>query len=47
MKLGPVTKQGKRNKTRSKNFDDDVMSTNSDVRVVFPISCQFGANPEG
>ena len=26
MKLGPVTKHDKRNKTTSKHFDDDVMS---------------------
>ena len=45
MKLGPVTKRDKRNKTTSKNFDE-VMSANCDVSVVFPISGQFGANPE-
>ena len=26
MKPGPVTKLGKRNKTKSKEFDDDIMS---------------------
>ena len=43
MKLGPVTKLDKRNKTTSKKFDDDVMSTNRDVIVIFPIYGQFGA----
>ena len=28
MKLGPVTKFNKKNKTTSKNFDDDVMPKN-------------------
>ena len=37
MKLGPVTKLDKRNKTTSKSFDDDVMSANCDVIVIFPI----------
>ena len=45
MKLGPVTKQYKRNKTTSENFDE-VMSANFNVSVVFPISDKFGANPE-
>ena len=45
MKLGSVTKQYKRNKTTSKNFDE-VMSANCNVSVVFPISDKFGANPE-
>ena len=43
MKLGPVTKLDKRNKITSKKFDDDVMSANSDVIVIFPIYGQFGA----
>ena len=42
MKLGPVTKLDKRNKTTSKRFDDDVMSANCDVIVIFPICSQFG-----
>ena len=42
LKLGPVTKLSKRNK-RSKKFDDDVMSENCDVIVIFPIYGQFGA----
>ena len=43
MKLGPVTKLDKRNKTTSKEFDDDFMSANYDVTVIFPIYGQFGA----
>ena len=42
MKLRPVTKLYKRNKTTSKKFDDDVMSANCDVVVIFPIYGQFG-----
>ena len=43
MKLGPVTKLDKGNKTTSKNFDDDVMSGNCDVIVIFWIFDQFEA----
>ena len=44
MKLGPVTKPDKRNKTTStKKMDDDVMSENCDVTVIFRIFSQFGA----
>ena len=43
MKHGSVTKLDKRNKTTSKKFDDDVMSKNCDVIVIFPIYGQFGA----
>ena len=43
MKLGPVTKLDKRNKTKSKKFDDDIMPLNCDVIVIFPIFGQFGA----
>ena len=43
MKLGPVTKLDKKNKTTSKKFDDDVMSENCDVIVIFRIFGQFGA----
>ena len=35
MKLGPVTKVDKREKTMSKYFDDNVMSTNCDPNVIF------------
>ena len=42
MKLGPVTKLDKRNKTLKK-IDDDVMSANCDVIVAFPIYGQFGS----
>ena len=37
MKLGPVTKLDKRNKITSKKSDDDVMSTNCDIIVIFSI----------
>ena len=43
MKLGPVTKLDKRNKTTLKKFDDDVISANYEVTVIFPIYGQFGA----
>ena len=43
MKLGPVTKIHKGNKTTSKKFDDDVMSGNCDFIVIFPTYRQFGA----
>ena len=43
MKLGAVTKLDKRNKTTPKKFDDNVMSANYDVIVIFPIYVQFGA----
>ena len=42
MKLGPVTKLGKRNKT-SRKFDNDVMSRNCDAIAIFSIYGQFGA----
>ena len=35
MKLGPVTKLDKRNKMTSKKFDDDFMSANGDVIIIF------------
>ena len=43
MKLGPVPKLDKRNKTPLKKFDDDVMSENYDVIAIFPIYDKFGA----
>ena len=43
MKLEPVTKLDKRNKTTSKNFDNDIMPENCDVIAIFPIYGQFGA----
>ena len=43
MKVGPVTKLDKRNKTMSKKINDDVRLANCDVIVVFPIYGQFGA----
>ena len=42
MKLGPVTKLDKRNKTTSKKFDVDVMTVNWDVIVIFQMFDQFG-----
>ena len=43
MKLGPVTKLDKRNKTKSKKFDDDAVSANCDTIVIFLVYGQFGA----
>ena len=43
MKFRPVTKVDKRNKTTSKKFGNDVMSTNCDVVVIFPIYGRFEA----
>ena len=43
MKLGPVTKLDKRNKTTSKKIDVNVMSENCDVIVIRRIFGQFGA----
>ena len=43
MKLEPATKLDKRNKTTSKKFDDDLMSKNCDVIIIFRIFDQFGA----
>ena len=37
MKLEPVTKLDKRNKAMSTECDDDVILTNYDVIVIFPI----------
>ena len=41
MKLGPVTKLNKKNMATSKKVNDDVMSANCDVIVLFPIYSQF------
>ena len=43
MKFGPIIKLYKRNKATSNIFDDDVMSKNCDVIVIFSIYGQFGA----
>ena len=43
MKLGPVAKLEKRDKTTSKEFDAGVMPTNCSVIVIFPFYAQFGA----
>ena len=39
----PVAKLDKRNKRTSRKLDDQVMPTNYDVIVIFPIYGQFGA----
>ena len=41
MKLDPVTKLHQRNKTTSKKVDDDVMSENCDVIVIFGFLANF------
>ena len=43
MKLGAVAKLDKSNKATSKIFDDDVISANFDVILIFTIYGQFGA----
>ena len=43
MKLEPVTKIDKSNKTTSKKLDDEVISAICDVNVIFSIYGQFGA----
>ena len=43
MKLGPVTKLDKKNKTTSKKSDNNVMSANCVAIVIFSIYGQFGA----
>ena len=43
MKLGPVTKVDNRNKIPSKIFEDNVMSENYNVIIIFSIYEQFGA----
>ena len=42
MKLGPVTKLDKRHKIPSKRSNNDAMSKNDDITVIFPIYGQFG-----
>ena len=42
MKLGPVTKLDKRNKTKLEDFDVDVMLENCDGIVFFLVFGQFG-----
>ena len=43
LKTPEFTKHHKRNKATSKKFDDDVMSANCDIIVIFPIDGQLGA----
>ena len=42
MEFGLVTKTDKKNKKTSKKFDNDIMSVNFDITVIFPIYGQFG-----
>ena len=42
LKLGPVTKLDKKNKTTWKKIHDDVMSGKSDVIIIVPFHGQFG-----
>ena len=42
MELLPVTKLDKKDKARSKNIHDDVISANCDFIVIFPIYDQLG-----
>ena len=44
MKLEPVNKIDKRNKTTSNKLDDDVMSENCGVFVILSIYSRFGAS---
>ena len=43
MKFGPVIKRDRRNSATLKKLNDDVMSTNCDGIVFFPIYGQFAA----
>ena len=43
MKFGPVTILDMKNKTASKKIDNDFISANCEVIVIFPIYGQFGA----
>ena len=42
MKLGAITKLDKINKVTLKKFDDDAISENCDVTIIFLIYGQFG-----
>ena len=43
MKFGPVTNLNKRKKTMPKKFDDDVMSANCDMIIIFQSYGHFAA----
>ena len=43
MKLGPVTNREKRHPATLKKIDEDVISANCDVIVIFPVYGQFKA----
>ena len=42
MKFGPITELDKRNKTKLKKCDDDIMSESCDFILIFSIYGQFG-----
>ena len=44
MKLGLVTKRNKKNKATSKKFDNDVMSENCDVIVIFTVNLEHSGS---
>ena len=44
MKLGPVTKLHKKNKKNAKKIDDDIISANCDITIIFLIHGELGAN---
>ena len=44
MKLGLVTKRNKKNKATSKKFDNDVMSENCDVIVIFTVKLEHSGS---
>ena len=46
MKLGPVTKLDKRNKTTTKKINDHVMLANCEVIVIFTDLWPIWTNPE-
>ena len=46
MKLGSVTKRDKRNTTKSKKVNVDVMLINCDIIVFFPIYGHFAVIPK-
>ena len=43
MELGPLTKLHKRKSTIPKTIDNDVISENCDIIIIFLIYSQFGA----
>ena len=47
MKLEPVTKLDQKKKTKSEKIDDDVMSANCDVIVIFRFMVNFKLSGAG